>query len=198
MMIFWRAGLVLLAVPKTGSEALQQVLWPHADIGIRFPPTLRHMNRAAFEGRVAPAVSHEDRAPLRTVAVVRDPIDWLASWYRYRTREDVAGTSVSTRGIPFAAFVEAWLEDAPPDFARVGRQSRFCAGPDGGPAIDHLFAYEAPGTLHRFLESRLGVPVAPPRVNVSPHADTALPEALRARLRDAAPAEFALHAAAMR
>ena len=198
MMIFWRAGLVILAMPKTGSEALQAALWPHADIGIRVPPTLRHMNRAMFDSRFAPTLPPEDRARLRTVAVVREPVDWLGSWYRYRTREDVAGTPVSTRGLSFAAFVEAWLEDAPPEFARIGRQSRFCAGPDGAPAIDHLFAYEAPGRFHRFLQDRLGVTVSPPRLNVSPPADTALPEALHARLRDEAGAEFALHASALR
>ncbi|MEM1431208.1 MAG: gamma-glutamyl kinase [Pseudomonadota bacterium] len=198
MMIFWRTGLAILAVPKTGSETLQDALWPHADIGIRSPPTLRHMNRSTFGRHWAAGLPETAQGQLETLAVVREPVDWLASWYRYRTRGDVAGTSVSTRGVSFAQFVEAWLRDRPPDYARVGRQSRFCAGPDGRPAVDHVFAYERPATLHSFLKARLGIAVAPARRNVSPRADTPLPDALRQRLYNEAGAEFALHARARR
>lgn len=198
MLVFWNAGLVILANPKTGSEALQEALWPHADSGTRFPPFYRHMNRAWFEKSWAKILTPEDRARFQTFAVVREPVDWLSSWYRYRQRQDIAGRPASTREVSFAEFVESWLSDAPAPFASVGRQSRFCADKDGTTAVDHIYAYEAPHTMRAFLESRLGQRIEMARRNVSPAADTILPEPLRRRLESEAAAEFELHAAATR
>ncbi|MEM9248651.1 MAG: gamma-glutamyl kinase, partial [Pseudomonadota bacterium] len=183
MLVFWKAGLVVLATPKTGSEALQEALWPHADMGIRFPPYYRHMTRAWFDKGWARILTREDRSRLQTFAIVREPISWLASWYRYRLRDDIDGQATSTKGIGFATFVESWLSDAPEPFAQVGRQSRFCAGADGVPAVDHLFAYEAPTAIRIFLETRLDIPVRTTLRNVSPNAPIALSDALEARLR---------------
>ena len=196
MMVFWKARLVILAVPKTGSEALEAALAPHADMAIRFPPFYRHMPLAWYESGFRTLLRPEDAAGLETLAVVREPVDWLGSWYRYRRRADLDGSPRSTRGLGFDAFVDAWLRPQPPPFADVGRQSRFCAGRAGSAGVDHLFAYEAPGPLHAFLEARTGLAVAPERRNVSPEADTALPAPLAARLRHEAAAEFALHARA--
>ncbi len=198
MMIFWKARLVILAIPKTGSEALEAALAPHADMAIRFPPFYRHMNVAWYEKSLKKLFRPEDKARLELLAVVREPVDWLGSWYRYRTRPDLADSPRSTRGRSFAEFVTGWLDEAPPPFARVGRQSRFCAARDGGCGIDHLFAYEAPEALHAFVEDRTGLRVATERINVSPPGDVTLPPTLGDRLRREAAAEFELHARARR
>ena len=196
MMVFWKARLVVLAVPKTGSEALEAALAPHADMAIRFPPFYRHMTLAWYERSVKQIFLPEHKERLETLAVIREPIDWLGSWYRYRARADIAGTERSTRGKSFDDFCAGWLAAKPPPFANVGRQSRFCSRDDGTLGIDHLFAYEAPDALHRFLKDRIGVAVAPDRINVSPPGDTALHPALAARIRSDASAEFDLHARA--
>ena len=198
MMVFWKARLVILAVPKTGSEALEAALAPRADMAIRFPPFYRHMNVAWYEKSLRKLFRPEDKARLEVLAVVREPVDWLGSWYRYRTRPDLDGTERSTAGMSFAAFVEGWLAQPPPPVAHVGRQSRFCARDDGSLGVDHLFAYEAPEALRAFLAERIGVQVQTERVNVSPPGDTALPASMRDRLRREAAAEFALHARARR
>ncbi len=198
MLVFWNAGLVILANPKTGSEALQDALWPHADSGTRFPPFYRHMNRAWFEKSWTKILTPEDKGRFQTFAVVREPVDWLSSWYRYRQRDDIAGQPASTRGVSFADFVESWLSDTPLPCARVGRQSRFCADKDGAIAVDHIYAYEAPRAIRSFLEDRLGQRVEMARRNVSPDMETDLPDAVRRRLQTEAAAEFELHAIATR
>ncbi|MFT7107526.1 MAG: hypothetical protein ACJAVT_002050 [Yoonia sp.] len=38
------------------------------------------------------------------MAIVRNPIDWLGSWYCYRTREDLIGHENCTRDISFNDF----------------------------------------------------------------------------------------------
>ena len=42
MLIFWKARLVLLAVPKTGTSAYEAALAPHAAIVVSDPPELKH------------------------------------------------------------------------------------------------------------------------------------------------------------
>ena len=41
------------------------------------------------------------------VALMREPVDWLGSWYRYRQRDGMARPQNSTREISFDAFVRA-------------------------------------------------------------------------------------------
>lgn len=196
MMVFWQARLVILANPKTGSQALEAALGPAADFVIRHPPFYRHMPltwyRQALRNLFLP--EHKDR--FETLAVVREPVSWLGSWYRYRLRDDIAGQPGSTRGHSFDAFVEGWLAEPQPAYAALGRQARFCALKSGKMGIDHLFAYEAPEALTGFLEDRLCRPIELPRVNVSPQADTPLSAPLRQRLATEAAEEFELHARA--
>jgi hypothetical protein len=51
MLVFWKAKLVLLAVPKTGSTALEAAFGPWADAAFLNPPRLKHMTCAAIAGR---------------------------------------------------------------------------------------------------------------------------------------------------
>ena len=94
----------------------------------------------------------------------------------------------------FAQFVTGWLSDPEPEYARVGRQSRFVSNAQGKVIVDHLFRYEDLPQAVDFLEARLGVRLALGRHNPSPKADLTLPPALAARLQQEAAADFALWA----
>jgi hypothetical protein len=194
MLVFWKARLVILAVPKTGTTALEEVLAPHADALIRNPPEKKHVTARRYKNQLAPFLENRGGRPMELMAVIREPLDWLGSWYRYRARDQIAGSPASTAGMGFDRFVEGWLADPEPEFARVGRQSRFVSDADGRVIVDHLFRYEALEEAVAFLESRLGMELALPRRNVSPAAELALDPALEARLRREARADFDLWA----
>jgi hypothetical protein len=192
MMVFWKARLVLLAVPKTGTTALEAALLSQADAAILNPPDKKHVTARRWRGQLAPFFENKGARPLETMALVREPVDWLGSWYRYRARPAIAGTPASTAGIGFDAFVEGWLAEPEPEFARVGRQSRFVSDAEGQVIVDHLFRYEAMEEAVAFLEARLGLALDLARRNASPGSTPDLPDALRARLRREAAADFAL------
>lgn len=195
MMIFWEAGLVLLAVPKTGTQAYAAALGDIADVVVRNPPRLKHITAQRFAHKLRPILPKQD---LTIVAVIREPADWLGSWYRYRSRPALAGHPNSTAEMSFADFVEAHLRDRPPACAEVGAQFRFLTGRDGALLVDHLFAYEDQPKLRAFLGDRLDRDLdVPPQRNVSPEADLTLPGDLAARLAVAREADFTLHAAAL-
>lgn len=198
MMIFWDARLVLLAVPKTGTQALQAALGGEADMIIRNPPLQKHMPFRWYQRSIHPIFNSAESPPLETVAVIREPIDWLGSWYRYRRRDSLIGHHNSTQERSFADFVSGYLQSRQPAFAAVGRQSRFVRKQDGEIGVDHLFAYEHFPALVRFLETRLGHAISLPRCNVSPGGNLDLPAEIRARATDRLKDEFDLHRLAVR
>ncbi|MFC0812894.1 gamma-glutamyl kinase [Paracoccus panacisoli] len=192
MLGFVAPRLVLLSVPKTGTTALEEALAPHAQLALRGRAEIKHLTLAQYHARIAPILRAIPGPPFRTVAVIREPQSWLDSWYRYRTRPQLAGRPRSTAGIGFDQFVEEYLAPEPrPARAALGRQSGFL-DPGKGAGVDLLFRYEALDALVTFLEGALKTRLVLPRRNVSPPGDTALPPALAARLRAELSEDYAL------
>lgn len=194
MLVFWDQKLVLFSVPKTGTTALEGALSPHADIVIRNPPTLKHAPIYRYRRFLKPlfiqggGAKEED---LVTVAAIRNPIDWLSSWYRYRHRDGLVGHQNSTRGVTFDAFVDEYLKGQPAPFANVGSQGKFLLDGDGNLGVDHLFRYET-RTIQPWLEARLGVQVQLNQRNVSPTLETPLSPQIEEKFRRKYAADFAL------
>nr|WP_282563218.1 gamma-glutamyl kinase [Gymnodinialimonas phycosphaerae] len=193
-MVFWKARLVLLAVPKTGTTALEQALLPYADSAILNPPQQKHCTVRRYRNQVQKFFEQRGQRKLELMAVVREPVGWLSSWYRYRARDEIRGTANSTADISFDDFVAAWLQHTPPEFAKVGRQSRFVSEEDGTLGVDHLFRHDQLDRAVAFLEGRVKARLDVGRSNVSPARDVGLSTEMDARLRAEAPEEFALWA----
>lgn len=197
MLVFWKERLVVLAVPKTGTTAIEGTLAPRASVVVRDPPTLKHTPFYRYRRFLAPyfeAAGAEE--PFDTVAVIREPVDWLGSWYRYRTRDDLAGHPNSTRGVSFDDFVAEYCKGKPAPYAAVGSQARFVQDGEGRVGVTHLFRYDRQDQLIAFLEERLSTRLDLPRLNVSPAMELSLSSEIAARLRARRPAEFTVWEAA--
>jgi len=196
MLYFHDARLVVFATPKTGSTALQAALQPHADIVLQGHPAIKHCTFHRYKWRFEKFIAIFADEPPETCALIRDPEDWLASWYRFRQGSWLQNTPRSTRGLSFADFVDAYLRDRPPPFAAVGAQARFLSHPKRDERVARLFRYDAFDAFTAWLQDRLGTAVAPGRHNASAPAPVALPAALRARLQDRCAADYELYHAA--
>lgn len=190
MLVFWKEKLVLLAVPKTGTTALSEALAPHASTIISDPPILKHAPIYRYNRFLRPFFEGVGGQEMETVALIREPIDWLGSWYRYRRRPHLNGSPNSTAEISFDTFVDAYLKGNRPAFADVGSQRKFVTGADGAVGVDHLFCYEQPDRLLRFLEDRLQINLVLSRSNVSPRLDATLSPEIESRLRRKCAGEF--------
>ncbi len=168
MLIFPKARLVLLAVPKTASSALENVLAPHAEIALTAPPRMKHMPLRRFERHFRHLLEEERFGRYETVAVIRNPESWLASWWRYRSRPEIAGRPQYAGELDFDDFVRDYLREPQPEHARVGSQARFLDARQGKAGVDHLFRYETLERLVDFLAERLGMEISLPSVNASP------------------------------
>lgn len=195
MLVFWEQRLAFLATPKTGSTAIAAALESLAAVSIQRPPLLKHTTVHRYRRFIGPYLEAASKESFTLVALMREPTDWLGSWYRFRQREETEPAK-STRDISFDEFVRAWCREDRPDFADVGSQGRFLR-PRQGVGVDRLFRYEAIGTFVHFLEDRLGCEIILPRLNVSPEGTTDLTPATEALLREAAAEDFALYATLM-
>ncbi|MEO0484803.1 MAG: sulfotransferase family 2 domain-containing protein [Pseudomonadota bacterium] len=189
MLVFHRQKLVVLAVPRTGSTSLHRALSPFADIEFTTPPGRKHMSARGVE-RWAQSRPRAVESYKR-IAVVRDPLARIISWYSYRKRKQIAGQPASTRGMSFDAFVRATLSDSPPPAAQVGNQHRFLCDAEGALAVDEIFCLERTDVLVAYLRGIFGVVEFPHR-NASRPQDVTIDPALEAELRAARAEEFAL------
>ena len=177
-------------MPKTGTTAIEMALRPAAGIAITDPPVMKHTPLYRYQRFLKPYFEKGGGADFETMAVVREPVDWLGSWYRYRQRPELEGHPNSTRDISFDAFVRAYLKRQRPSFAQVGSQAKFLQDKDGRIGVTHLFRYEAQEAIRGFLEARTGRRLQLRRLNESPARDLALRPRLRERLRDECAEEF--------
>ena len=192
MLVFWEQRLAFLATPKTGSTAIAAALESLAAVSIQRPPLLKHTTVHRYRRFIGPFLEAASKENFTLVALMREPKDWLGSWYRFRQREETEAGK-STRGMSFDAFVRAWCQDARPDFADVGSQGKFLRARQGV-GVDRLFRYEEIGTFVQFLEERLGCEIILPRLNVSPPGATELTAETEAVLREVAAEDFDLYA----
>lgn len=198
MLVFWKQKLVFLAVPKTGTSAIEEALGPISDMRITNPPLFKHMPLVRFNTYIKPFILENFDVQIETVAVVRNPIDWLGSWYRYRSRPDLIGNPNSTADMSFDTFVEGYLKNKKPAYSNVGSQAIFVSRHNGPVGVTHLFQYEQMDKLISFLEHRLSIPIYLSPTNLSPERTVELSKSMEERLRRKRAEEFTVWEAAKR
>ena len=192
MLVFWKERFVLLSVPKTGTQAYAKALAPYASIVITDPPELKHAPVYRYNRFFRPMFEKLGADHLDIVAVIREPVSWLGSWYRYRRRDALIGRPTSTREIDFDTFLRASCDADPPPYANVGSQAKFVEQRPNGTKVTHMFRYEDQARFRSFLKERIGTLPDIPQVNVSPNATlSATPETLDL-LQEMRAADFAL------
>ena len=193
MLVFYKANLVFLSVPKTGTTAYEDALRAHADMVIVEPPELKHAPVYRYNRFIRPMFANVCGANLEILAVMREPISWLGSWWRFRQRPFMEGKPNATHGISFDDFVLAYLKGKKPGFADVGSQARFLETQPNGTGVTHLFRYEDQERLQAFLTERLDLRFTLARHNVSPAMPAQLSPDVEQRLRRKCAEEFALY-----
>lgn len=193
MLVFYKERLVFLSMPKTGSTAYQTALSPHADFVITDPPQLKHAPIYRYNRFFQPMFEKACKVEMETLAVMREPISWLGSWYRYRQRPFMKDNTNSTAGISFDEFVQTYMEGQSAGFANVGVQSRFLQPRPKGSPVTHLFRYEDQPRLIAFLENRLGLQIKLEKENVSPQIELQLSSGVESTFRTKFASEFNLY-----
>jgi hypothetical protein len=77
------SAAVFLATPKTGSTASPWRWNRWRRFPSSGPPVLKHTTVQRFHRFVGPYLRAASGAEFTTVALMREPLDWLGSWYRF-------------------------------------------------------------------------------------------------------------------
>lgn len=194
MLVFYEERLAFLSVPKTGTTAYEAALGPRADMVISEPPMLKHAPVYRYNRFIRPMFDRVCDVELELMAVMREPVSWLSSWYRYRRRPFMKDKPNNTFDITFDEFVLAYLRGDKPGFADVGSQANFMKARPNGTGISHYFRYEDQSRLQAFLCERLDVELDLEQRNVSPQIEVSLDPDVAQRYRRKCAEEFDLYA----
>lgn len=185
MLVSFRHRLVIFAMPKCASSALEHALAPGMDMVLRGHPGMKHTNFRKFDRHLRRYLESFSNASFETFCLFREPQDWLRSWWRYRSRDDIPDKAKSSAGLSFEEFAHAHIEERP-GAADFGRQSRFVSTGDGDIGIDRLFPYEDSDRWLGYLTERLERDIELGLENTSPRRSDsdALSPSTDARLRE--------------
>ena len=172
MLISPKHSFVFFCTPKCASNSVEAMLKPYAALQLLGSPAVRHTDVRTFDAHLAPYLAGvAPDTEFTRVAIARDPVDWLSSWYRFRSRAALRGgaSPTSTEGVSFEEFVDRYLDvDSRPAFADVGSQAEFLATAGGKIGVDRLFAFDELDALVAFFSERVGQPLSLNALNVSP------------------------------
>ena len=191
MQVFFKQNLAILAVPKTGTTAYETALKRKADIV--FKGRRKHMSALLFDTQCAPFLEAAYKLTPERVAVMRDPLEHLRSWFKYRTRDVLKDDKRSTQGMSFEDYVETAINAPTTPYANVGTQYRFLTNKKGVVPLHHVFAYEAQPVFLAFLSQRFGRAIELPEINTSPDIDTPISDEMLAAFKAARQDDYALY-----
>ncbi len=172
MLIFVEKRLILYSMPKTGTTSIQKALEKSATI--RFSRTgkfgLKHIDAENFQkwGKTLKDQFPGDK--FVSCCVMREPIDLLRSWYKYRSRKNIKSVERSTSNITFDKYINNLYEKKNQDKSSrslFDGQSRFLF-PKDKMLIDRIFPYGKFDSFIEFITNKIGKDFEIPRINISP------------------------------
>jgi hypothetical protein len=189
MLLAPEKGFVFLATPKAASTSIEQAFRPYSQVTMR-GNSFKHTRYAQFQRFLRPYLAAKGfpRDSYEVVCVFREPIDWLASWWRYRSREELADPSHRNHRnyaghVSFEQFAYAYMKGGEQFAQGVGRQSEFVRARRGQPEVDRVFRYDRLDLLVEFLCEKVGEEVKVSTENMSPPRPYSLSDGCERELR---------------
>ena len=196
MLLAPRHGFVFLAIPKTGTSAIETAFRPYAQIAPQGIPAIKHTRYAEFQRFLQPFLAAKGfpRESYEVVCVFREPIDWLSSLWRYRSREKLADPSSPkhhnfTGGVSFEQFARAYMEDGNQGM----RQSKYVRARRGQAEVDRIFRYDRLDLLVDFMCKKIGENVGVEIKNISPERSFSLSEECERELQEFLRLEYRIY-----
>ncbi|SES39188.1 hypothetical protein SAMN04490244_11525 [Tranquillimonas rosea] len=167
MLIGVKKRFVFVANTKAASTSIEAALIDQAEIHRGGSPARKHISLREALREYRFLFGQEEHRPRHFLkfGVMRDPIDWIGSWFRYRKGNKV--DQPLPAGMTFAEFWQrADWNIRRPDGSKHLQGERFL-GPKGGVMADVILPYHDLETGFARLCEGLGLPCRLPRRNVS-------------------------------
>ena len=185
MLISKQRRFIFAANTKTASTAIEEALEPHANRRLKGSPRRKHLPLARVEAALPQMFAKTPFHRFFRFGVMREPVDWIVSWFRYRKQQRVEDPLPDT--MTFAEFWERGDWNIRRADGSPYLQSDIFAAADGTCLADVILPYHDVEPGLRAICETLDIPFdGLPRRNVSPariaapEIDAAMTETLRA------------------
>jgi hypothetical protein len=183
-LVFPDHKLAYIAVPKTATVSIEKAFGTYAHgYSPDAPLAVLHMNLQQVTERYG---------EMTTVAVVREPFEWLSSFHRYMGGPHYRGTPWDMSHMTFERFAQKYMNGQilwPEPFRR---QCDYVTNEKTGAVVDRLFAYESIVNLVLYLSAKISRRVQLGVHNKSPDGPNLLSDETAASLRDYMADDFKL------
>lgn len=172
MLIGVQKRFVFVANSKTASTSIEKTLRPHAEIERGGSPNRKHIHMRAALKEYDFLFGNPAYAPetFFRFGVMRDPLDWLQSWFRYRRGNKVH--SPLPREMTFEEFWQKKDWNIQRKDGTRNLQRRFFTGADDEMLVDYIIPYEDLGTHFGLICESMGLKSPLQERNVSRIKDT--------------------------
>lgn len=197
MLIGDKKKFVFVANTKTASTSIERVLKPVAEIHHAGTPERKHVPLWRLPKLYPEIIGGEFGSPQMDrffiFGVMRDPIDWIGSWFRYRKGNPEVASPLPAD----MTFEQFWAQRdwnvVRPNGMRFLQRHLFC-GAKGQVLADVIIPYERLNEIFGEICDGLGVESSLPRENASRLTDFEVPASLRDELQQHFAPDFKLRA----
>lgn len=195
-----RHGFAFLCMPKCASSSIESAIADHCNINFSDHHRFKHINARDFRTYI---LGYRDKAvgdlSITTFCLMRDPLDWLFSWFRFRQRPELRDPAHPFHhnyagNVSFDDFALAYARKGErPDYANLPTECDFLLLENGEIGVDRIYAMERLDLVAGFLSERIGRRIRLPRKNRSPRMPMQLGSAAREALEHYLERDIALY-----
>ena len=149
---------IFISNAKCASTSVEAVLEKHSHIVIKDPPYLKHMSYLEMVDNFDFLFSKEGFEPntFYKFAIIREPIDWVISWFNYRSREELKNPAHKDRGTYLGNITfDEYIEHIDKDW--ITNQSYRFVDRQGKNVMDFMIRYENLEKDFQYVMSQIGI-----------------------------------------
>ena len=188
MRISTKYGFTFLCTPKCASTSIEKALTPYSQLMTKGDPQLKHTNYKQYNEFIKPFLSNSKKE-IEVVCLMREPISWLHSWYRFQSREALKSPDHKLHhkysgNMTFEEWINDYLSDKPSNNPIKHSQHTYFIDKNGKVGVDKIFKYENMVEIKEYFELKVGEKIEFPRLNISPIIEYRLTSEVKHCLKD--------------
>nr|WP_148271141.1 hypothetical protein [Cycloclasticus sp. P1] len=161
-------------MPKCASTSIEAAIKDSCNISFSAPSKLKHLNAQQFSRIILPAFQTLlPTIKVESLCLIREPLEWIESWYRYRSRLALKDKSHPnhknyTGDISYNTFIKAYISKGKRQpFANIKTQYDFIKLSNNDIGIDQIFPMDRLDLVADLLSVKTGKFISIPKKNTS-------------------------------
>lgn len=203
MIINFDHKLAFVCTTKCASTSIEKFMRKGERIELTGSPQMKHKDAIFFKKKIKPFLTTAfPDSEFVSFALIREPIFWLMSWWKYRQRPN-APENVKTNNISFNDYVLDFMKpiDQRLPSSKLKYPRNWIIDDDGFVVVDKVFTVDKIEELEAFLTRQTGSEVYLEHLNKSTDTDLStirsLPETTTKIVNEVMNIEFQIYRAAM-